>query len=64
MRNAVIVQDLIDCLFDFVLIDQAVQQDNAVRRKHGDSIAKRLLYEEIVRHIRGRAADIGIIELL
>ena len=42
MCNIVVVENLIDSFLDFILVNQAVEQDNAILRQAGHSVAKRL----------------------
>ena len=54
----VVVENLIDSFLDFILVNQAVEQDNAILRQAGHSVAKRLFDKEVIRHIRRRATNI------
>ena len=52
MYNVIVIENLVDCILDLILINQAVEQDNAILRQVGHGIAKRLFDEEIRHSIR------------
>lgn len=62
MYNVIVIENLVDCILDLILINQAVEQDNAILRQVGHGIAKRLFDEEIICHVSCRAANICVFD--
>ena len=62
MCNVIVIENLVDGILDLILINQAVEQDNAILRQAGHSVAQRFFNEEVIRHIGCRAADICVLD--
>ena len=62
MCNVIVIENLVDGILDLILINQAVEQDNAILRQTGYGISKRLFDEEVIGHVGCCTADIRVFD--
>ena len=62
MCNVIVIENLVDGILDLILINQAVEQDNAILRQAGYGIPQRLFDEEVIGHVGCCAADICVLD--
>ena len=62
MCNVIVIENLVDGILDLILINQAVEQDNAILRQAGYGIPQRLFDEEVISHVGCCAADICVLD--